>query len=62
MNRPRTCLFGDLMLRASRGWPYPARTRTRADTFQRAYPQWRQLDALRDPRIMSAFWERVTAS
>jgi FAD/FMN-containing dehydrogenase len=51
-----------LVLRAG-GALYPAKdAHMSAETFQRAYPQWRQLDALRDPRIMSAFWERVTAS
>jgi hypothetical protein len=28
--------------------------------FQRAYPGWQQIEALRDPRLMSRFWQRVT--
>jgi hypothetical protein len=64
--RPRTLALFDeldvLVLRAG-GALYPAKdAHMSAETFQRAYPQWRQLDALRDSRIMSAFWERVTAS
>jgi len=40
---------------------YPAKdAHMSAETFQRSYPQWRELDALRDPKIASAFWERVT--
>jgi len=66
MNGRKTLALFDeldvLVLRAG-GALYPAKdAHMSAETFQRAYPQWRQLDALRDPRIMSAFWERVTAS
>jgi FAD/FMN-containing dehydrogenase len=66
MNGRRTLALFDeldvLVLRAG-GALYPAKdAHMSAETFQRAYPQWRQLDALRDPRIMSAFWERVTTS
>jgi FAD/FMN-containing dehydrogenase len=65
MNGRRTLALFDeldvLVLRAG-GALYPAKdAHMSAETFQRAYPQWRQLDALRDPQIMSAFWERVTA-
>jgi len=40
---------------------YPAKdaAMSRA-TFQRGYPQWRQLDMVRDPNINSDFWRRVT--
>lgn len=30
--------------------------------FQRAYPAWQQLEALRDPVLCSHFWRRVSAS
>ncbi len=36
--------------------------RMSAQTFQCAFPQWRDLEALRDPSMMSNFWRRVTAS
>jgi FAD/FMN-containing dehydrogenase len=28
--------------------------------FQRAYPAWQRVEALRDPHLMSRFWQRVT--
>lgn len=31
------------------------------DTFERSYPAWRDLEALRDPAFTSDFWRRVTA-
>lgn len=31
-------------------------------TFQRSYPAWRTLEAMRDPAFSSDFWRRVTAA
>jgi FAD/FMN-containing dehydrogenase len=40
---------------------YPAKDATMsADAFRAGYPEWRRLEALRDPKIMSDFWRRVT--
>ncbi|MBL8551688.1 MAG: FAD-binding oxidoreductase [Hyphomonadaceae bacterium] len=40
---------------------YPAKDgRVSAQTFQEMYPQWRALEALRDPAIRSDFWARAT--
>lgn len=30
-----------------------------ADVFRRSYPQWQQLEAMRDPAIVSDFWRKV---
>ncbi|WP_281423881.1 FAD-binding oxidoreductase [Oceanobacter mangrovi] len=52
----------DDITRAADGRLYPAKDAhmTAAD-FQQAYPQWQQLEALRDPAICSHFWRRVSA-
>jgi FAD/FMN-containing dehydrogenase len=43
------------------GRVYPAKDATMsADAFRAGYPEWRRLEALRDPKIMSDFWRRVT--
>ena len=34
--------------------------RMNARTFQRAFPDWQKLEALRDPSIQSDFWRRVS--
>ncbi|MEM7300861.1 MAG: FAD-binding oxidoreductase [Pseudomonadota bacterium] len=34
--------------------------RMAASTFQTGFPNWRELEALRDPAMMSDFWRRVT--
>jgi L-gulonolactone oxidase len=40
---------------------YPAKDATMsAEAFRRGYPAWPQLEAQRDPKIMSDFWRRVT--
>jgi L-gulonolactone oxidase len=31
-----------------------------ADAFRAGYPDWKKLEALRDPKFMSDFWRRVT--
>ena len=41
---------------------YPAKDATMsAEAFRLGYPEWRRLEALRDPKIMSDFWRRVAA-
>ncbi|MFJ3520846.1 FAD-dependent oxidoreductase [Pseudomonas sp. NPDC090203] len=52
----------DEIVRAAGGRLYPAKDAhmTGAD-FRRAYPAWEQLEALRDPALMSRFWRRVLA-
>jgi hypothetical protein len=30
--------------------------------FKKFFPQWEQLEAMRDPLISSSFWRRVTAA
>jgi len=43
------------------GRMYPAKDATvTAKTFQETYPNWTQLETLRDPSITSSFWTRVT--
>lgn len=34
--------------------------RMSAETFRQCYPQWQQLETMRDPAIQSDFWRRVT--
>lgn len=42
---------------------YPAKdARMSASMFQQGYPDWRGLEAMRDPQILSAFWQRVSRS
>lgn len=42
---------------------YPAKdARMSASMFQQGYPDWRDLEAMRDPQILSAFWQRVSHS
>jgi FAD/FMN-containing dehydrogenase len=41
---------------------YPAKDATMSGAaFRRGYPDWRKVEAQRDPAIMSDFWRRVTA-
>ncbi len=40
---------------------YPAKDgRMSSATFQSGFPNWRELEDLRDPLLMSSFWRRVT--
>lgn len=40
---------------------YPAKDATMSgEAFRAGYPQWRKLEACRDPVLMSDFWRRVT--
>lgn len=42
---------------------YPAKDACMSpEAFQRSYPEWRTLEALRDPAFSSDFWRRVTGS
>jgi FAD/FMN-containing dehydrogenase len=44
------------------GAVYPAKdARMSGETFRRGFPSWEKLETMRDPKIMSAFWRRVTA-
>jgi FAD/FMN-containing dehydrogenase len=56
-------LFSTLnqIVRECGGRLYPAKdAQMSAEDFQTAYPNWRQLEALRDPALLSKFWQRVT--
>jgi FAD/FMN-containing dehydrogenase len=51
----------DAIVREAGGRLYPAKdAHMRADDFQSSYPEWARLESLRDPALMSRFWERVT--
>lgn len=44
------------------GGVYPAKdARMSGAVFRRTFPEWRKLESMRDPRVMSAFWGRVMA-
>jgi FAD/FMN-containing dehydrogenase len=52
----------DAMVADVGGRVYPAKdARMSSVMFKKFYPQWEQLEALRDPLISSSFWRRVTA-
>ena len=51
----------DAIVRAAGGRLYPAKdAHMSGSDFRQAYPAWEQLEALRDPFLMSRFWKRVT--
>jgi FAD/FMN-containing dehydrogenase len=51
----------DAIVRAAGGRLYPAKdAHMSGSDFRQAYPAWEQLEALRDPTLMSRFWKRVT--
>tara|TARA_R110000796_G_scaffold241303_1_gene362662 strand:+ start:16977 stop:18284 length:1308 start_codon:yes stop_codon:yes gene_type:complete len=51
----------DAVVREARGRLYPAKdAHMSGDDFRTAYPAWEQLEALRDPLLMSRFWKRVS--
>lgn len=51
----------DAIVREAGGRLYPAKdARMGREDFQRGYPMWRQLESLRDPALLSRFWQRVT--
>ena len=51
----------DSLVQEAGGRLYPAKDAHMSAThFQRAYPAWQRIEALRDPRLLSRFWARVT--
>jgi FAD/FMN-containing dehydrogenase len=51
----------DAIVRETRGRLYPAKdAHMSGEDFRRSYPAWSQLESLRDPALMSRFWQRVT--
>jgi FAD/FMN-containing dehydrogenase len=51
----------DAIVREAGGRIYPAKdSHMPGADFRAAYPQWQQLEALRDPALLSRFWERTT--
>jgi FAD/FMN-containing dehydrogenase len=53
----------DAIVLANAGRLYPAKdAHMSAKLFQATYPNWAQLEAVRDPMLISKFWKRVTQS
>ena len=53
--------MADVVLEAG-GRLYPAKDATMTGpAFRASYPDWRRVEAMRDPAVMSDFWKRVTA-
>lgn len=51
----------DAIVAEAGGRLYPAKdAHMSARHFQQAYPAWERLEAMRDPVLMSRFWQRVT--
>ncbi len=51
----------DAIVHEAGGCLYPAKdAHMQSDHFRWAYPQWETLERLRDPALISRFWERVT--
>lgn len=51
----------DAIVREAGGRIYPAKdAHMSGEDFRRGYPAWSRLEALRDPALLSRFWERVT--
>ena len=51
----------DAIVRAARGRLYPAKdAHMSGEDFRAFYPNWEQLEALRDPVLLSRFWLRAT--
>jgi FAD/FMN-containing dehydrogenase len=51
----------DAIVREGGGRLYPAKdAHMSGEDFRAAYPQWEQVEALRDPAMLSRFWERTT--
>jgi FAD/FMN-containing dehydrogenase len=58
-----TRLFARLddLVHEAGGRLYPAKdAHMRAEHFKRAYPAWTEVERLRDPKLLSRFWKRVT--
>lgn len=51
----------DCLVHEAGGRLYPAKdAHMEALHFQQAYPAWQKIETLRDPQLMSHFWQRVT--
>jgi FAD/FMN-containing dehydrogenase len=51
----------DAVVRDAGGRLYPAKdAHMSARDFQASYPAWTTVEALRDPQLLSRFWQRVT--
>ena len=51
----------DQVTRAAGGAVYPAKdARMSPESFEAYFPNWRELERWRDPRLCSSFWRRVT--
>ena len=51
----------DAIVHEAGGRLYPAKdAQMSAAHFQQAYPAWTRIEAMRDPLLMSRFWQRVT--
>lgn len=51
----------DAIVREAGGRLYPAKdAQMSGEDFRAAYPRWIEVEALRDPVLMSRFWQRVT--
>ncbi|MFT3929034.1 MAG: FAD-binding oxidoreductase [Spongiibacteraceae bacterium] len=51
----------DAIVHESGGRLYPAKdAHMRGSDFRKAYPAWERIEALRDPFLLSRFWQRVT--
>ncbi|MEG3191455.1 FAD-binding oxidoreductase [Lysobacter sp. D1-1-M9] len=62
-DRLDTALFPrlDAIVRAAGGRIYPAKdAHMSGEDFRSSYPGWSEVEALRDPALLSRFWERVT--
>ena len=62
-NRLESQLFSrlDAIVREAGGRIYPAKdAHMTGEDFRRSYPAWQQLEAMRDPALLSRFWKRVT--
>ena len=63
-DRPERSLFPalDAIVHRNAGRLYPAKDAHMTPShFKHAYPQWRQLEDMRDPAINSRLWQRLTA-
>ena len=51
----------DSLVDEAGGRLYPAKdAHMSKEHFKRAYPGWLELEKIRDPRLLSKFWKRVT--
>jgi FAD/FMN-containing dehydrogenase len=51
----------DQLVHEAGGRLYPAKDAHMSEShFKQAYPSWHRVEALRDPKLLSRFWQRVT--